>query len=251
MNALEIANLRSGYTRVDAVRDVSLTVPAGSWVAVLGANGAGKTTLLRTISGLLPARAGSVLLAGTDITGRDTERRAALGLGHVPENRLVFPGLTVSENLVIGGYLIRRKPALLAERLDRVHTLFPRLAARRRQPAGTLSGGEQQMLSVGRALMAGPTVLMLDEPSIGLAPKVAVEIFAALARLRTAGGLSVLLVEQNAALALAYADSAYVLDQGGVSLEGSAERLRQDPRVRAAYLGTPPNDAEEPVAVEG
>jgi branched-chain amino acid transport system ATP-binding protein len=246
MNALEITSLRSGYTRVDAVSDVSLTVPEGAWVAVLGANGAGKTTLLRTISGLLPARSGRVSLAGTEVTGHDTERRAALGLGHVPENRLIFPGLTVNENLVIGGYLIRRRPMLLAERLDRVHALFPRLADRRRQAAGTLSGGEQQMLAVGRALMAGPSVLMLDEPSIGLAPKISVEIFTALAELRAAGGLSVLLVEQNAALALAFADTAYVLDQGVVSLHGPAARLRQDPRVRAAYLGAPAGESMDP-----
>jgi branched-chain amino acid transport system ATP-binding protein len=237
VSALSVAALSSGYGSLTVLRDVSLTVPAGGWVAVLGANGAGKSTLLRTISGLVPPTGGRITVGGHDAGGRPPERMARLGVGHVPENRLVFPRLSVADNLSLGGYIHRRRRAGLAERLERVYALFPALSARPRQLAGTLSGGEQQMLAVGRALMTGPTILMLDEPSIGLAPRVTGQIFDALAQLRATSAMAVLLVEQNAALALAYSDYAYVLEHGRVTVEGTAAQLRDDPRVRAAYLG--------------
>lgn len=236
MTALTVTGLTSGYGGAPVLHELDVVVERGGWVAVLGANGAGKSTLLRAISGLLPYQ-GRVLLEDEDVTGQEPEALAARGLGHVPENRLVFPRLSVADNLRLGAWVSRRDREVRSKRLREVYDLFPRLEQRNTQVAGTLSGGEQQMLAVGRALMGGPRVLVLDEPSIGLAPKVVVEIFEALAHLRQERQLSLLLVEQNAALALSYADHAYVLERGRVSVAGEASSLRDDPRIQAAYLG--------------
>jgi branched-chain amino acid transport system ATP-binding protein len=218
------------------LKGVSLRVEDGEIVALLGSNGAGKTTTLRTISGLERPRSGTVRFAGADITRQRAHRIVAQGLGHVPEGRRVFPGLSVEENLTLGGYLRRKDQHLLAERRQGVFGLFPRLAERRAQLAGTLSGGEQQMLSIGRALMTEPRLLALDEPSMGLAPGLVRAIFGVLARIRDRG-TSILLVEQNARQALRLADRAYVLETGEVTLSGPAGELAADPRVLAAYLG--------------
>ena len=235
--SLEVRDLRAGYGRLEVLHAVDLSVAQGELVAVIGANGAGKTTLLRTLSGLLRATGGTVTLAGQDVTGLGPERLAALGLAHVPEGRLMFPTLTVADNLVLGAYARRRRPA--AERdadRERALALFPRLAARLDQPAGTLSGGEQQMVAIARGLMAAPRVLVLDEPSVGLAPRLVGEIFSALGVLRDEG-LTLLLVEQNARAAFAVADRAYVMDRGRVVMDGRPAALLDDPRVQAAYLG--------------
>jgi branched-chain amino acid transport system ATP-binding protein len=235
--SLEVRGLRAGYGRLAVLHGVDLSAPAGRLVAVIGANGAGKTTLLRALSGLIPVSGGTVTLAGTDVTGYGPERVARAGLAHVPENRLVFPSLSVEDNLLLGAYTRRRSPA--AERRqarERALELFPRLAPRLQQPAGTMSGGEQQMLAIARGLMARPTVLVLDEPSVGLAPRLVGEIFTALGRLRD-DGLTLVAVEQNARAAFAVADHVYVMDRGAVDLDGDAATLASDPRVTAAFLG--------------
>ena len=233
---LEVDSLRAGYGRADVLADVSLAVWPGEVVALVGANGAGKTTTLMTIAGLERAREGSVRFAGADITNRSAHRIVALGLGQVPEGHRIFAGLTVEENLRLGAFLDRRDRAVVAGRLARILDLFPRLAERRGQAAGTLSGGERQMLAVGRALMAQPRLLCLDEPSFGLAPLVVRRIFATIAEI-SAAGTAVLLVEQNLAQALRLSDRAYVLETGRVVLSGGGAALAADPRVRAAYLG--------------
>ena len=235
--SLSVQELRAGYGRLEVLHGVDLSVGEGELVAVIGANGAGKTTLLRALSGLIRPTGGAVLLGGSDVTGQGPEQLAASGLAHVPENRLVFPTLTVADNLLLGAYTRRRTPA--AERnadRDRALALFPRLASRLGQAAGTLSGGEQQMLAVARGLMARPTVLVLDEPSVGLAPRLVGEIFTALGVLRDEG-LTLLLIEQNARAALAVADRGYVMDRGRVVLTGLPSELLGDPRVQATYLG--------------
>jgi branched-chain amino acid transport system ATP-binding protein len=235
--SLQVQGLRAGYGRLEVLHGVDLEVGKGELVAVIGANGAGKTTLLRTLSGLLKANDGTVLLDGTDVTGKGPEQLAASGLAHVPENRLVFPTLTVADNLLLGAYTRRRRPS--AERdadRERALTLFPRLADRLGQAAGTLSGGEQQMLAVARGLMARPSVLVLDEPSVGLAPRLVGEIFTALGVLRD-DGLTLLLIEQNARAALAVANRGYVMDRGRVVLTGVPSELLDDARVQATYLG--------------
>jgi ABC-type branched-subunit amino acid transport system ATPase component/ABC-type branched-subunit amino acid transport system permease subunit len=233
---LEVSGLRAGYGRGDVLEGVSFSVAAGEVVALVGANGAGKTTTLRTISGLQPARGGTVRFAGVDITNRPAQRIVGLGLGQVPESHRIFPGLSVEENLRLGAFLARRDRAVVTERMSGVFELFPRLAERRTQAAGTLSGGERQMLAVGRALMAQPRLLCLDEPSFGLAPLMVRRIFATIAEI-SAAGTAVLLVEQNVAQALGLADRAYVLEVGRVVLEGDGSALAADPRVQAAYLG--------------
>ena len=235
--SLEVRGLHAGYGRLPVLHGIDLDAADGELVAVIGANGAGKTTLLRTLSGLLTATAGTVRLGGADVTGLGPERLARAGLAHVPENRLVFPSLSVDDNLVLGGYTRRRGPA--AERRqarERALALFPRLEPRMRQAAGTLSGGEQQMLAIARGLMAQPRVLVLDEPSVGLAPRLVGEIFSALGRLRD-DGLSLVVVEQNARAAFAVADRAYVMDRGRVVLDGEPATLLSDPRVTAGFLG--------------
>jgi branched-chain amino acid transport system ATP-binding protein len=235
--SLRVHGLRAGYGRLEVLHSVDLDVGKGELVAVIGANGAGKTTLLRALSGLIKVSDGTVLLDGTDVTGKGPEQLAAAGLAHVPENRLVFPTLTVSDNLLLGAYTRRRRPSAErdAER-ERALTLFPRLADRLGQAAGTLSGGEQQMLAVARGLMARPSVLVLDEPSVGLAPRLVGEIFTALGVLRD-DGLTLVLIEQNARAALAVADRGYVMDRGRVVLTGVPSELLGDARVQATYLG--------------
>jgi branched-chain amino acid transport system ATP-binding protein len=235
---LEIRRLHGGYGRLEVLHGLDLSVAEGELVAVIAANGAGKTTLLRTVSGLLRPTGGQVLLDGADISGRPAEKIAAAGLAHVPENRLVFPTLTVEDNLRLGGWT-RRRAASSATAASRrlVLELFPRLGDRLSQAAGTLSGGEQQMLAVGRGIMARPKVLVLDEPSVGLAPRVVAEIMRALARLRDEENLTILLIEQNARAAFTVADRVYVMDRGRVLLEGAPAELLNDERVQHAYLG--------------
>jgi branched-chain amino acid transport system ATP-binding protein len=234
---LTVTGLGAGYDKLRVLHDVDLNVPDGHLVAVIGANGAGKTTLLRALSGLIRPTEGRIVLDGRDVTGLPAERIAAAGLAHVPENRLVFPSLTVADNLALGAWTRRRAHSRTAERRERVLDLFPRLAARLDQPAGTLSGGEQQMLAIGRGLMAEPKVLVLDEPSLGLAPRLVGEIFGALARLKSERGLAIVLVEQNARAAFRVADEVVVMDRGQVAATGTPQVLARDDRVQSAYLG--------------
>jgi branched-chain amino acid transport system ATP-binding protein len=231
---LDVRHLSVAYGKVEAVHDVSLCVAPGTIVTVIGPNGAGKTTLLAAIIGLLPAR-GDVRYAGDDARTLSVEQRVARGLVLVPEKRELFASMSVADNLQLGAFACRRDARVRA-RLDDVYARFPRLKDRRSQLAGTLSGGERQMLALGRALMAGPRLLMLDEPSLGLAPLVVREIFAIIAALR-ATGVSLLLVEQNARAALQVADYGYVLETGELALSGPSQDLIANPRVAATYLG--------------
>lgn len=233
---LAVRQLSVAYGKVPAVVGATLHVNAGEIVALLGSNGAGKTTTLRAISGLTPAIGGTVTFDGRPLLGRKTHEIVRLGLNHVLEGRRVFGTLTVEENLKLGGYLIRAHGGLLKTRLDQIYSLFPVLGDRKRQLAGLLSGGEQQMLAVGRALMTEPRLLALDEPSLGLSPRLSAMILGLLAEM-VVRGISVLLVEQNARQALQVADRAYILENGRVTLSGPAEELERDPRVAQAYLG--------------
>jgi branched-chain amino acid transport system ATP-binding protein len=233
---LELRRLTVRYGALTALRGIDLQVHAGELVTLLGANGAGKSTTLRAISRLVGAAAGQVLWRGADLAGVSTHRTVRLGIGHCPEGRRVLARQTVATNLELGAWL-RRDRAAIAHDLERCYALFPRLADRRRQLAGNLSGGEQQMLAIARALMGRPTLLLLDEPSLGLAPKLVAEVMAALAALHT-GGLSMLLVEQNATAALAIADRGVVLEGGSITLAGSAAELLADEGLRASYLGS-------------
>ncbi|HTG10506.1 MAG TPA: ABC transporter ATP-binding protein [Candidatus Eisenbacteria bacterium] len=219
-----------------ALRGVSFTVPAGAIVTILGANGAGKTTILKTVSGVMDPQKGSVTLEGRPIHGLDPDRVARLGLSHVPEGREVFPFLSVRENLRMGAYA-RRDADGVAKDLEMVTEYFPVLAARAEQRAGSLSGGEQQMLAIGRALMARPKVMLLDEPSLGLSPKLVKDIFDIIRRINRERGVTVLLVEQNANLALQTADHGYVLELGRIVMEDTCERLLQKDDIREFYLG--------------
>ncbi|MCX7848893.1 ABC transporter ATP-binding protein [Thermus sp.] len=230
---LRVEGLESGYAKAQVLFGVDLEVEEGELVALLGANGAGKTTLLRTISGLLKPWKGRVELDGRDLQGLSPARRARLGLGHVPEGRQLFPLMSVEENLRLGAAFLA--PGREGEGFARAYALFPRLAERRRQLAGTLSGGEQQMLAIARALMGFPRILLVDEPSLGLSPRLAEEVLWALRRVAEEG-VGVLLVEQNVALSLEVAGRAYVMEHGRIVLKGSATDLLQDPRVREAYL---------------
>ena len=235
---LEVSDLHVSYGQVEAVRGVSLSVPKGKIATVIGPNGAGKTTLLDAIMGLLPSR-GAVRFAGERIDGKDTETLVRMGMSLVPEKRELFAEMTVLENLELGGFARRRageSRAALANTLEEVFALFPRMKERQPQHAGTLSGGERQMLAVGRALMGKPKLLLLDEPSLGLAPLITRDILATITKLRETG-LSVLLIEQNARAALQTADYGYVLETGELSLEGDAADLLNDERVIATYLG--------------
>ena len=232
---LAVHGLRVGYGRIEAVHGVSLRVPAGQVVCLVGANGAGKTTIMRALSGLVRPRAGQVQFAGRQIAGWPAHRIAAAGLRQVPEGRQCFAELTVAENLLLGAYLVPDR-AEVARRQDAVLARFPRLRERLAQFAGSLSGGEQQMLAIGRALMGAPRLLLLDEPSMGLAPLFVEEIFTIIAQLR-AEGTTILLVEQNASAALDVSDYAYVLETGRVVLEGQASVVAEDAGVIAAYLG--------------
>jgi len=232
---LEIKDLHVSYGEIRALRGVSISVEAREIVALLGNNGAGKTTTLKTISGLLAPSQGEILLEGRSLVGLPAHEIVTRGVAHVPEGRKIFNRLTVLENLEMGAYA--RRDGGLPEDLDKVFTLFPRLKERREQIAGTLSGGEQQMLAIGRALMARPRLLMMDEPSMGLAPVLVEQILATIEDINARLGTTILLVEQNAAMALAIAHRGYVLETGAIVLAGSAEALQADPEVRRAYLG--------------
>jgi branched-chain amino acid transport system ATP-binding protein len=233
---LEVKNLVVNYGVITALQGVSLAVKQGDIVTLIGANGAGKTTTLRAISGLLKARSGKLHYDGRDITNHPAHELVKLGLAHVPEGRMVFANLTVFENLRMGAYLVKDK-AVIANELDYVYGLFPRLKEREKQIAGTLSGGEQQMLAIGRALMSQPKFLMLDEPSLGIAPLLVQKIFAKIAEINRDQGITILLVEQNANLALDVSSYGYVLETGRIILEGKSEQLRENADVRKAYLG--------------
>ncbi len=224
------------YGRVQALHGLNLHVDDGEIVTLIGCNGAGKSTTLRTISGLLRPRRGGVAFDGRAMHAIPPHEIVALGLSHVPEGRRIFTHLTVRENLDMGGYLVRDAKSL-AERLDRVFALFPRLKERMEQPGGTLSGGEQQMLAIGRALMSRPRLLLLDEPSLGIAPILVKEIFDEIARINREEGTTILLVEQNANLALRLARRGYVLETGRIVLEDDTAKLLADPQVKEAYLG--------------
>ena len=228
---LEVQALSSHHGRIQALHGIDLVIRESERVALVGANGAGKTTLLRTISGVQAATGGSVRFAGRDITRVPPARRVRLGIGQVPEGRQMFGPMSVEDNLLLGGYTRSRSER--AQDLAQVYERFPVLEERRRQPAGTLSGGEQQMLAIGRALMARPRLLLLDEPSMGLAPRIVEQIFAVIRELRG----TILLVEQNAHAALGVADRGYVVESGRIVLEGSSRALLDDEQVKAAYLG--------------
>ncbi len=232
---LKVAGLDAFYGSMQVLDDVSLIVPAGETVAVLGANGAGKTTLLKALSRMVRTR-GSIVWAGVDLDRQTTESVARLGVAHVPEGRGTFNRVSTEENLILGAYCRRDRKAI-AEDLDRVYRYFPPLVARRRQQAGTLSGGEQQMLAIGRALMLRPRLMLLDEPSFGLAPLIVQELFEILGDIRRRESVSMLLVEQNAGLALEFVERAYVLETGRVVLSGTALEVAADESVRRSYLG--------------
>jgi branched-chain amino acid transport system ATP-binding protein len=231
---LDVVGLRAGYGAGEVLRGVDLAIAAGEIVALLGSNGAGKSTLINTISGLLAPRGGAVRFAGADIAGARSARIVALGLIQVPEGRRIFPNLSVRENLELGSY--RRARARRAGNFEKVCAIFPRLKERLAQRAGTLSGGEQQMLALGRALMAEPRLLVLDEPSLGLSPRLVDEMFALVARLH-AEGCTILLVEQNVMQSLAIADRAYVLEEGVVAMSGPASALLDNAALKRSYLG--------------
>jgi branched-chain amino acid transport system ATP-binding protein len=233
---LAVTDLEVRYGGVAAVKGISLEVASREVVAIIGPNGAGKTSTLRAISGLVPSAAGRIVFAGTDISRWKAHRIVTLGLGHAPEGRRLFPQMTVAENLRMGAYR-RRQRAEIGRALRDVEALFPRLAERRGQLAGTLSGGEQQMLAIGRALMAEPQLLLLDEPSFGLAPMIVREIGRIVESVNRERGVSVLLVEQNARMALSIASRAYVMETGRVALSGPSAVLAESPHVKAAYLG--------------
>ncbi|NLD72391.1 MAG: ABC transporter ATP-binding protein [Chloroflexi bacterium] len=232
---LEVENLHVSYGAIRAVRGISFNIEEGEIVTLIGANGAGKSTTLRTISGLLRANQGSVTFRGQSLNRTPPERIVRLGISQVPEGRAIFSKLTVRENLEMGAYT-RKDQGEIAESLERVFKSFPRLKERLSQRGGTLSGGEQQMLAMGRGLMSRPTLLLLDEPSMGLAPILVEEIFDIIEQIN-AQGTSILLVEQNAAMALSVAHRGYVLETGEVALEGNARELLENPEVQAAYLG--------------
>lgn len=232
---LEIRNLTVNYGVITALQGISLAVKQGAIVTLIGANGAGKTTTLRAISGLLKSR-GEILYEGRNITNLAPHQIVKLGLSHVPEGRMVFANLSVMENLMMGAYLQRDKQVIRRE-LDYVFGVFPRLKEREKQIAGTLSGGEQQMLAIGRALMGGPKFLMLDEPSLGLAPLLVKTIFEKIVEINRDHGITILLVEQNANLALEVSHFGYVLETGRINLQDDSAKLRQNPQVKSAYLG--------------
>jgi branched-chain amino acid transport system ATP-binding protein len=232
---LEIRDLVCGYGHVTALKGLTIDVREGQLVALVGANGAGKSTTLRAISGLVPARSGAIRFRGGDLAGVEPRHILAKGIAHCPEGRRVFPQMSVAENLAMGAYL-RRDRAGIAADFDRIYGEFPRLAERRDQAAGTLSGGEQQMLAIGRALMGRPKLVLFDEPSLGLAPNIVERMFAVIGAIRDSG-TTVLLVEQNAFAALELCDYAYLLETGRIVLKGTGQALIGDPHVREAYLG--------------
>jgi branched-chain amino acid transport system ATP-binding protein len=232
---LSLAAVSAGYGSFQALFGVSLEVPQGEAVGVIGPNGAGKTTLMRVISGLLPLRDGAMTLEGRPVGGLPAHRMVEQGIAHVPENRRLFPRLTVEDNLRIGAFIPQARQRF-SEQLEHVYTLFPRLKDRREQLAGTLSGGEQQMCAIGRALMSGPKLLLMDEPSAGLAPLVVAQVFELVQRIR-AEGLTVLIVEQNVQQVLEVVDRAYLLEVGAIKLAGTATELRNNDFIRKSYMG--------------
>src|SRR5215467_13012582 len=232
---LELRNLSSRYGAIEALKSINLQIQSGEVVTLIGANGAGKSTTLRNITGLVPSESGDIIFEGARLNGVPTHQIVAMGISLVPEGRAIFANLTVSENLDLGAYLQTNKNQN-AKELERVYSLFPRLKERRKQLGGTLSGGEQQMLAIGRALMARPRLMLLDEPSLGLAPLVVHTIFAAIDEINKEG-TTILLVEQNANAALKHSHRAYVLETGTIVMEGASETLAADPRVKEAYLG--------------
>ena len=232
---LEIKDLNVFYGAIHALKGVSLTVGEGELVSLIGANGAGKTTTLHTISGLISASSGTIMLDGQDLQKASPHRIINMGLAHVPEGRHVFARMTVEENLRMGAYILKDQKKI-NENLEKVYSHFPRLKERWRQLAGTLSGGEQQMLATGRALMTDPRIVLMDEPSMGLSPLLVKEIFSIIQQLHDSG-ITILLVEQNAKMALAISDRAYVLETGCIAMSGKASDLAEDDRVRKAYLG--------------
>ena len=232
---LELTDVKVSYGGIKALKGISLRVFPGEIVAMIGANGAGKTTTLKSIMGLLPLASGTVKLAGRSLAEESTEKRVEDGISLAPEGRAIFPNLTVLENLELGAYL-HRDPVAMKETIEDVTKLFPRLGERLNQEGGTLSGGEQQMLAIGRALMARPQLLLLDEPSLGIAPKLVQQIFQAIAEIAKSG-VTILLVEQNTRIALATSQRAYVLRTGTIALEGDAKDLASNPEIQAAYLG--------------
>jgi branched-chain amino acid transport system ATP-binding protein len=233
---LTVTDLHVSYGAIAALSGISFTIEKGSIVTLIGGNGAGKTTTLRTISGLLRAKTGSITFLGEPISPLPAHKIVARGLCHVPEGRMIFSNLTVDENLAMGAYL-QTDDALNAKNRDYVFSIFPRLKERLRQTAGTLSGGEQQMLAIGRALMSNPKFLMLDEPSLGIAPRLISTIFEKIVEINRTHGITILLVEQNANLALEISSSAYVLETGRIVMAGESKTLRADPRLKATYLG--------------
>lgn len=232
---LEVKNLSVSYGAIEAVKDISFTVNDGEIVSLIGANGAGKTTTLHTITGLVPAKSGSVMYDGVDLLKTHNNKIVTLGMAHIPEGRHVFTRMSVEENLEMGAFSLKDQSDLKKD-LDMVYGLFPRLKERRNQKAGTLSGGEQQMLAMGRALMSHPKTILMDEPSMGLSPKLVKEIFSIIRKLHEQG-ITILLVEQNAKMALSIADRAYVLETGRITMEGDAKELLNNEQVRKAYLG--------------
>jgi branched-chain amino acid transport system ATP-binding protein len=235
MTLLELRDLKVRYGRIEAIHDMSITVEKGEVVSLIGANGAGKTTTMRTISGLLTPSEGSILFDGEDITKLAAHKRVGLGISQAPEGRGVFPGMTVAENLDMGTFGRKDRSGVAAD-LERVFTLFPRLKERRTQVGGTMSGGEQQMLAIGRSLMSAPRLLLLDEPSMGLAPQFIKQIFKIIGEIAQQG-MTILLVEQNANQALARSDRAYVLETGSITKTGPGRELMADPAIKEAYLG--------------
>ena len=234
---LEIKDLHVHYDKIEAIKGISVVVNEGEIVTLIGANGAGKTTTLKTISGLRKVSSGAILFDGQDISKVPAHERVDLGISQAPEGRGIFPGMTVLENLEMGKFHRKNRKAEMNEDLDNIYTLFPRLKERSSQAGGTLSGGEQQMLAIGRALMSRPKVLLLDEPSMGLAPQMIANIFRIITQINKQG-VTILLVEQNAQQALTHAQRAYVLETGLVTKEANAKDLLNDPYVKAAYLGT-------------
>jgi len=234
---LEVKNLHVHYGKIEAIKGISVVVNEGEIVTLIGANGAGKTTTLKTISGLRPVSSGSITFDGQDISKMAAHDRVRLGISQAPEGRGIFSGMTVLENLEMGKYHLKMRKSEIATDLERIYDLFPRLKERAFQAGGTLSGGEQQMLAIGRALMARPKVLLLDEPSMGLAPQMIANIFRIITEINKQG-VTILLVEQNAQQALSRAHRAYVLETGSITKEAKASELLNDPHVKAAYLGT-------------